>query len=201
MRNKFVGACVLLASLHAAPALAQDFDGPYVGVQAGWERKDVTDPETDLGAVPLDGDRQAFTGGFFTGYDRQVAPRIVVGAEAGMDFSADDSVEESNSLGLVKIDPKWSLDLTARAGYLVKPDTLAYVRAGYSNARVETSLSNAEIDLSDSENRDGWLAGAGIERKFLENVSGRLEYRYSDLSEGDDNYDRHRVLAGLTYRF
>lgn len=42
---------------------------------------------------------------------------------------------------------------------------------------------------------------AGIERRILKKISARLEYRYSDLSEGDGTFDRRRMLAGIAYRF
>jgi outer membrane immunogenic protein len=40
-----------------------------------------------------------------------------------------------------------------------------------------------------------------VERQVAQNVTARLEYRYSKFSEGDGKDDRHRVLAGLAYRF
>ena len=196
-----ISSCVLLALLPTAPAFAQDFNGLHAGVQGGWEQNDVRNPETDLGTVAIDDDHQSFTGGFFLGYDQQVAPQIVLGVEGGMDFSADDSVESTSVTGLVSVDPQWSIDLTTRAGYLLNPTTLTYVRGGYTNARIETSVTNGATLLLETENRNGWLVGAGVERQFLQNVSGRLEYRYSDLSEGEGSFDRHRILAGIAYRF
>lgn len=99
------------------------------------------------------------------------------------------------------LDPEWSLDLTGRAGYLLNPTTLAYARGGYTSARTETGVDTPLIRLTESENRDGWTLGAGIERKLQEKISARLEYRFSDLSEGDGNFDRHRMLVGIAYRF
>ena len=202
MRITVAAASSLALLLIAAePASAQDFTGPRVGVQGGWEQVDVRNPETDLGRVTFDRDRQTFTGGLFVGYDRQVAPRIVLGVEGGMDLSADDAVAGTIGTGLVSVDPQWSVDLTTRAGYLLGSSTLTYVRGGYTNARVETSLTGAATRLRETENRDGWLIGAGIERLFPRNISGRLEYRYSDLSEVDGTFGRHRILAGIAYRF
>ena len=129
--------------------------------------------------------------GRLVGYDRQVAPRIVLGAEA----RADPAPTEA----LAPLDPKEPSDFTARAGYLLDPATLAYVRGGHTNARIETSAS--ALLSSESEYRDSWTLGAGIERKILKKISGRLEYRYSDLSEGEGRFDRHRFLAGIAYRF
>lgn len=192
---------VLLGTMSAPAAFAQNFDGPYVGVQAGWDLTDVRNPSTELGTLALDDDGQSFTGGAFAGFDRQVAPRVVLGAEAGADIGSDDALKTSGGTGEAIIDPDWSFDLTARAGYLLNPSTLAYVRGGYTNARVKTTMTTPVARLTENENRDGWLAGAGIERQLMQHTSARLEYRYSDLSEGDGAYDRHRVLAGISYRF
>lgn len=192
---------VLLGTMSAPAAFAQNFDGPYVGVQAGWDLTDVRNPSTELGTLALDDDGQSFTGGAFAGFDRQVAPRVVLGAEAGADIGSDDALKTSSGTGEAIIDPDWSFDLTARAGYLLNPSTLAYVRGGYTNARVKTTITTPVARLTENENRDGWLAGAGIERQLMQHTSARLEYRYSDLSEGDGAYDRHRVLAGISYRF
>lgn len=199
-RRAFVGTALLL-SLSAAPGFAQNFDGPYAGVQAGWERTRARNVATHLGIPGLDDRGDAPTGGMFVGYDRQVAPHIVVGGEAGMDFSSDDNVQGSSPAGRLSIDPRWSLDLTARAGYLVDPRTLVYARGGYEDARIDANALIGGSRFADSENRDGWIVGAGIERQLLRNISGRLEYLYSDLSEGDGIADRHRVLAGIAYRF
>lgn len=202
MRIGFVFAgTALIAFLPAFQLSAQSFDGPYGGVHVGGQQADVRNPDSRPGTQTPDADRPSFTGGLFGGYDRQVGPRVVVGAEAGVDLAADDAAEGSTAAGLVAIDPRWSLDLTARAGYLLDPTTLAYVRGGYANARIETSADTPLSQLSESEYRDGWTLGAGIERQILKRISGRLEYLYSGLSEGDGTFDRHRLLAGIAYRF
>ena len=174
--NLIIRGCVILALLPTAPAFAQDFNGPHAGVQGGWAQTDVRNPETDLGTFAIDDDRQSFTGGLFVGYDQQVAPRIVLGVEGGLDFSSDDSVESTSGAGLVSVDPEWSIDFTSRAGYLVDPSTLAYVRGGYTNASVETSVTNGT--RTDRKREPERLAvGAGSSGSSA-NVSGRLEYRY-----------------------
>lgn len=190
-KGLMLAVTALFAFLPASHLWAQSFDGPFVGVHVGGQQADIRTLDTGLGTQVLEADRQSFTGGLFAGYDRQVAPRVVLGAEAGVDLASDDA--------LAGIDPKRSLDLTGRAGYLLDPATLAYVRGGYTNARVETNASS--LVSPESDYRDSWTLGAGIERKILKKISARLEYRYSDLSEGDGAFDRHRFLAGIAYRF
>lgn len=196
---------VVLATAIAAPfataASAAPFDGPFVGAQVGWQSEKMTDVKSSLGVVPLDEKKESVTGGIFAGYDKTINGRFVVGAEAGLDFASDDEIQSSVAGTNYSIDPKYSFDLTARAGYLVTPQTLLYVRGGYTNARVRTTVTNAAGIRSASDNQDGWLAGAGVERQITQNVSARFEYRYSKFSEDDGKDQRHRVLAGLSYRF
>lgn len=191
----------VLALSFAAAASAAPFDGPYVGAQVGWQSEKMRDVKSSLGISPVDDKVNSVTGGVFAGYDKTVNERFVVGAEAGLDFASDNEVQSNVAGSNYSVDPKYSFDVTARAGYLVNPQTLLYVRGGYTNARVRTTITNAAGIQSARNNRDGWLAGAGVERQVAQNVSARLEYRYSKLSEGDGKDQRSRVLAGLSYRF
>ena len=201
MRFSYAIAATVLILSPATPVLAQSFDGPHVGVEAGWDLTDVRNPSTDLGTFSLHDDRQSFAGGIYAGFDRRIASRIVLGGEAGIDIGANDAIKASNLSQLVRMDPDWSLDVTARAGYLIEPNSLAYIRGGYENVRLESITATPSLRVSASDNRDGWLLGAGVERQLTSHASARLEFRYSDLSDRGDEYVRNRVLAGITYRF
>lgn len=196
-----IALATALAAPFASAASAAPFDGPFVGAQVGWQSEKMRDVKSSLGVVPVDQDKRSVTGGVFAGYDRTINGRFVVGAEAGLDFASDNEVTASASGTSYSVDPKYSFDLTARAGYLVTPQTLLYVRGGYTNARIRTTVTTAGDVQTASDNQDGWLVGGGVERQLTQNVSARLEYRYSKLSEGDGKDYRHRVLAGLSYRF
>lgn len=193
-------AAVLVAGV-ASSASAEPFNGPFVGVQAGWAQDVVGTTSTDLGALAVNQKRDSFNGGVFAGYDHKIGNRFVLGAEAGIQFGVDDEVVSSVGARRVTIDPKRSIDLTARAGFLAGDKTLVYARGGYTNARLRVTLDDAVGVRSASENRDGWLVGGGVERAITDNVTARIEYRYSDLSDGDGKYDRHQAMVGVAYRF
>jgi outer membrane immunogenic protein len=193
-------ATVAGASL-ATPALAAPFNGPYVGAQVGWQSEKMRDVKSSFGAIPVDDTKQAITGGVFVGYDAAINGRFVLGAEGGLDLASDDEVQASDTGANYSVDPKYSFDVTARAGYLVNPKTLLYVRGGYTNARIRATVVNGTAIESASRSESGWVVGGGIERKVAQNVTARLEYRYSKFGEGDGKDYRHRVLAGLAYRF
>jgi outer membrane immunogenic protein len=190
-----------LAAAIVAPASAAEFNGPFVGAQVGWQSEKLRDIDSSFGVVPVDDTANSVTGGLYAGYDRRVTDRVVIGAEASLDFASDDELQTSSAGTTFSVDPKYSFDLTARAGFLVAPATLVYARGGYTNARVRTTVAGPIGSQSDSDNQDGWLLGAGIERQLKDNVSARLEYRYSKFSEDDGKDQRNRVLAGLSYRF
>jgi outer membrane immunogenic protein len=185
----------------ATPALAAPFDGPYVGAQVGWQSEKMTDVKSSFGTIPVNDRKDSITGGVFVGYDATINGRFVVGAEAGLDLASDDEVQASAAGANYSIEPRYSFDVTARAGYLVDPKTLLYVRGGYTNARTHATVVSATAIGSGSRSQSGWLAGAGVERQVAQNVTARFEYRYSKFGEGDGKDDRHRVLAGLAYRF
>jgi len=193
--KKYAFIALATAALAATPAYADTFSGPSIGVQGGWEENSVNDPSTAAGPTTLHAKGDTGTLGVFAGYDYKLTPHVVIGAQAELNFP----VTAHFGDGVTTIDPKRSIDLSARAGYLIDAKTLAYVRGGYSNVRESTAIPTLATYVSGSQN--GWLVGAGIERAVTQNVTGRIEYRYTDLSEGDGKWDRHQVLAGIAYHF
>jgi len=193
MKNiTYVAAALALAAGPVA-AHAQSFTGPFVGVQGGWEENNLRNPATAIGTTPLTQSSDTGTLGVFMGYDKEVYPRIVVGAQAEVNFP----ISSRFGNGLAAVSPKRSVDLSLRAGYLVTPKTLVYARGGYTNALVGANFGA----FHGSDDRDGWLLGGGVERKLSQTVSARVEYRYSDFSEGNGKFDRHQILAGVAYHF
>ncbi len=182
-----VGAALLVLS--AAPAMAQSFDGPYVGVQAGLNHD-----------IAIATDKDSVVGGVFAGYDREVAPNIVLGAEGGFSIAASDRIGPAGT-NAATIDPEYSFDLSARAGYVVGEKNLLYVRGGYANTRGDLSTTVANVTTTTKTTYDGWFVGSGIERKLTDNVSARVEYRFNDFGGDNSKYQRHQALVGVAYRF
>lgn len=202
MHNKaFLAAFVGIAATFAAPAQADTFDGPYVGVQAGWSRAETAD--ATIAAQPLDAEasRDALVIGGYAGYNHKVADRLVIGAEAGFSGTVDDKLRAQSGGNAITIDPRYSFDLGARAGYLVDDSTLVYLRGGYANLRVRTTLTGAAETLRTSDNLDGWQIGGGVERAITDHISARIEYRYSDFGNDGGQWDQHQALFGISYNF
>ena len=200
--NKLVFSAALTLMV-GVPAIAHadPFNGPYLGVQAGFNRDDIGTLDTRIGSLAIGRSRDSFIGGAYGGYDYRIAPRVVIGAEAGINFTSSDTITRSGSGDLARINPSYAFDLSARAGYLVTDDTLLYVRGGYDNVRARVTHEVRGVTARDRDNFDGWMVGGGVERAVTDSITLRAEYRYSDLSGGDGRFDRHQGLLGIAYRF
>jgi outer membrane immunogenic protein len=192
-----IGAALIMSTA----AHAETYNGPYVGVSAGWDRSELADQNIATQPINAEISRDALVLGGYAGYNYKATDRIVIGAEAGFSATVDDKIGTTVSGQALTIDPRFSFDLTARAGYLVTEKALLYVRGGYANTRVRTTLTTASGAVRQSDNIDGWLVGGGVEYAITENISARAEYRYSDFGRNGGQFDRHQTLIGVTYNF
>lgn len=172
----------------AAPAIAAEpFNGPFVGVEAGWQQDGFSERSN---GVTFSANADGFRYGAFLGYDFRAGSNAVAGLEVGLS----DSTAKSE---LLDGRADRTVDVTARAGALVSPTSLLYGRAGYSNAR------GSDFDGNFGETRDGWLLGAGYEVMLGTSASARLEYNYSQYDDADTGVTpkRHALKAGVAFRF
>ncbi len=111
------------------------------------------------------------------GYDWQFNSSWVLGAFADGQFgSLRGNVRDPFSAvtGQLKLQDSWAAG--ARLGYLVAPNVLSYVNAGYSGSHwsgstVLNGFTGAPFGLhTDSFNRSGWFVGSGVENNL--NVFG-----------------------------
>ena len=198
MNSKFlIIALAGVVTLATSPAQADTFDGPYVGVQAGWDRNEIGIEDVD----DVDISNDSLLIGGYAGYNFKIAERVVLGAEAGISTAVDDSFGLSTATETLTFDPRFSYDLSARAGYLVNERTLAYVRGGLAGTRLRISFDDGADPFSETGYVEGWQIGGGVEHALTDKLSARVEYRYSDLGQGDLEYDRHQALVGVSYNF
>ena len=127
----------------------------------------------------------------------------------------------------------WFATFRGRAGFLVDPGLLLYGTGGLAVGEVKfTTQATLTAQLfgpgaagttpagppvtvvgtaSESQTRVGWVAGAGLEKKFSRDWSVKLEYLYMDLGTKtylagtanaiDVPFRDHIVRAGINYQF
>ncbi|MBR0687245.1 porin family protein [Bradyrhizobium manausense] len=107
------------------------------------------------------------------GYDWQFAGTWVAGVFADGQFgSLKGTIQDQGPFfaGNIKNDYSWAAG--ARLGYLVAPNVLSYVNAGYSDSHWKgTTLFNTITTLpggahTDAFNRGGWFVGGGVENNL-----------------------------------
>lgn len=220
--------CAILAAgtmLAATPAFAQEegtpasnFDGLHVEGIVGYDHnrsgstKDI-DTNADI--------KQSIDGvvyGAGVGYDAAVGTNLTVGADAEISTSSakwDNNNGVPNTFNLGRVKAGRDIYVGGRLGYAVAPTTLVYVKGGYTNARYNLEGSDGTTNLRQRLDTDGYRVGAGVEQKFGTNTFARLEYRYSNYSKGEYDYngdtpdssrfkldtDRHQVVAAVGVRF
>lgn len=177
--KKFALALVALTAA-ATPAFAQDdastFTGGHISAVVGYDILDLNTSGVD------NPDGVAY--GVNLGYDLQRGNALF-----GIEGEVTESSAELKSGNTVVASAGRDLYVGGRVGF-VTGGTLIYGKAGYTNARVESG--------SDGENGDGIRVGGGVERKFGQNLFGKVEYRYSNY---EADVERHQIVAGLGVRF
>jgi outer membrane immunogenic protein len=172
---------------------ANDWSGFYLGALLGYTWGDAdTDPFSD---VEIDG----VDGGGYAGATWQFGT-FVIGAEADVLGSG---VEGSD--GPLSVDQGINGSLRARAG-IALDRFLLYGTAGGAVTDVELS----GLGSSDDATLWGWTAGAGAEAMVFNNVTARVEYRYTDYEDEtftlgagavDSDLSTHSVRAGVGVQF
>jgi outer membrane immunogenic protein len=183
--RKFAAA-ILFAATISTPAFAQDaatnFGGGYVGVVGGVDNINA-DGESETG----------FIYGVNAGYDFQTGS-AVFGIEGEATLSTASECDTSVNLCA---EAGRDLYIGGRAGLPVASSVLAYVKAGYTNARAHLE-DTIGTDI-DSVNLDGVRGGVGLEyNNGTSPFTVRLEYRYSNY---ESDFSRHQGVLGVGFRF
>jgi outer membrane immunogenic protein len=197
--------------------------GFYVGVQAGygWGTYKAAFSGAN-GVTTTEYDSEGFVGGAHIGYNHQFGS-FVVGVEAdieGTGLDGNGGVRFSDG-SVLSASPDVSVQGSLRARLGVALDrVLIYATGGlaYANFENDYSLNDTVTgritDASFDNSEWGWTLGAGVEYAFTDNLTARVEYRYTQFSgyQNDDaaffdgasydfDPDFHTVRVGLSYKF
>ena len=216
--RKFVVATILAGTAVATPALAQDvgptFTGPRVEAILGYDHVGAgSDVDNNNGR-----DDQSIDGllyGVGAGYDINLGSAVVgVEGEYTDSTAKSDRYDLTDQFGFGRVSQGRDLYIGARAGILASPNTLVYVKGGYTNTKLNVLAGDTDETTDTAFKLDGWRIGGGVERAINQNTFAKLEYRYSKYdsahidfmdgatsSEFDIDTDRHQVVASVGWRF
>jgi outer membrane immunogenic protein len=195
--------------------VAPSWTGFYIFGGAGGGIWDA-DTHGNTGGVPVTIDQRNGGDGWFgtvgLGYDWQMSNWVIGGFADGQFGSLRGSENVLGVYGRVKMEDAWAAG--ARLGYLVAPNVLSYVNAGYTGSHWSGSnLTNfAGLSLgthTDSFNTNGWFVGGGVENNL--NIFGisapgwfmKTEYRaaYYDRKNLDIRTNGTNAFVGDAISF
>lgn len=184
------GPAVVPYAPNALPPAIYGWAGPYVGgiVGYGWGEFDV------IGSGTIDDN--GFVGGVFAGYNFQFDPSWVWGLEGDLMGSG-----MSGSAGAATAETRWTSTVRGRLGYLFGGNMMAYATGGFAMMGGETGTSPKY-----TASHLGWTLGAGLEAMLAANITGRVEYRYSDYGVrsyggADVRPTSGELLTGVALKF
>jgi outer membrane immunogenic protein len=188
----------------AAPAIAYNWTGCYIGGNAGGG---FARARQEFALAPFTGilfsDSQGgdVIGGGQLGCDVQF-DRFVIGAQGQFDFGriSTGTIEPLFPTFTSAAQTKQLFTATARAGYLVMPSVLAYVTGGAAWAQTYLTVTGSVpapfLSESATLNRSGWTVGGGAEWMFAPGWSVFAEYNYLDFGTGIAPYVSGPNTAG-----
>jgi outer membrane immunogenic protein len=193
------------ADLSAPVEDADVWSGFFIGIQGGYAFKDVELTTDDGTPVSTDIESDDFVIGAYYGRNWQ-SGNLVFGLDSSFSYIGldeddvgDDTFFEADFLGLSRLKVGYAFD-----------DTLLFVAGGLA-----TTFFEAEDPAFDEEDDDwafGWTVGAGVEHKFSDNWSARIEYAYfhiesddmelpTDVGTIDIELEGHIIRGGIAYHF
>jgi outer membrane immunogenic protein len=224
MNRLLLTACAgLLAAAVATPSFAADLSRPsykapiyvapfswsgfYIGLNGGygWGNSNWSSvltsgspqPKGAMGGGTLGYNLQ--TGSFVWGLEGDFDLSWIKGSSLGTGVCAGVGCETKNS---------WLATGRGRIGY-AWDRWLPFLTAGAAFGNIKMTPNTG---LSESKNKLGWTAGAGVEYAFMGEWSAKIEYLYVDLGKAtcgaascgidtDVSYKTNLVRAGVNYRF
>ena len=181
----------------AEAAPAGNWSGAYLGGAATY----------DFGKFSgsTDGrDAKGLGGSVYGGYNMQ-SGSIVYGAEADLSYAGEDGSAGSNAGTGLTGTQGVNGSVRGRVGYDLNP-FLVYGTAGVAAANHELKGGGD----SDEKLAAGYTVGAGVETFVTDNITARVEYRYSDYQKRDFDingstvsrgFDDHSVKVGMGVKF
>ncbi len=220
---KYATALLVAGSILAAasPAMAQDaegdnFTGFRVEALGGYDVSQAGS-SVDGEAEGNDESIEGINYGVGAGYDFN-AGGVVLGVEGEFtDSTAKTTFEEGGDFegfGFGRVGAGRDLYVGARVGFLASPDLMVYGKGGYTTAKYDVMATDGTTEVETDINADGFRLGAGVEYALSGNTFAKIEYRYSNYTEaeldfedadnvdlGEIDLDRHQVMAGFGFRF
>ena len=207
----------------SAQAVA-NWTGFYAGVLAGAGMGDAMQtsvaPITNADLSPIAGKvhRSGAVGGFQAGYGVMTGS-IFMGVESDLALTTTRGKQNANGAyngapASASLEAKTPMmgTLRGRIGHVID-DVLIYGTGGMASALQTSTFTVTQNDRGASQTSSGssrglyvgWALGLGVEKFFVKDLSGKLEYLYVSVGDGirarQDPNGLHLLRGGVNYHF
>jgi outer membrane immunogenic protein len=199
----------VLAPTPAVPSWTGFYAGADLGgafLNQSWNSTSLAFPDGSAEPFSSDPHARLTSGnariGGYVGYDWQLAPRWVVGAEADIGYANDRGAANqipgyTHGVAGDNVRTSAGLDagLVARGGYLLTPTLLAFGDAGMGLQRVSASIYCADNEsfcnhpfypplyATQSGTQYGYKLGVGLDDMITEHLIARVDFQFTGLSD------------------
>ena len=192
-----------------APPLVPIFTwtGAYGGIVGGYGFGDFNGRGNAIAGSPNGG----LVGGTL-GYNYQLPSNIVIGVEGDVAYAGIGNTQTTAGPVTAKNTLNLQTTVRGRVGYAVNR-MLFYATGGYAGGNLHTTIYDvpAGFYAANSNFLSGYAIGAGAEYAIMPNLSGKVEYLYTDLGKGDNfvgtadatrvGISTSNIRVGLNYHF
>ena len=230
--KKAVLASIVVAVLCGAPAFAADamvsWTGVYAGVHGGYAWNKLS--ASEVNTLTVDGPTTIP----FVQTETVNPNGVIYGARIGADYEFPNHVVigiageiprgraakkdtlaiggENPSVQPIEVEVRTSFNVRGRVGYAFD-NLMVFATGGYVQGKGKIDLITGEGVLpSGNVTHKGWLGGAGVEMRLLQNWRLGLEYRYLSLGKEDycfplvlacipTKWNTHHTLVSVNYQF
>lgn len=211
-------AAVAAPGIAAAQDVRETFVGPRVEAIVGYDHNRSGSSVDNDSTRDLKQSIDGVTYGVGVGYDAALGNSLRAGVEAELSDSTakwDTNNSAPNTFNLGRVSADRDIYVGGRLGVVTSPSTMIYVKGGYTNARFGLVGTNGTVSRDQRLDTDGYRVGAGIEHQLSGKAYVKAEYRYSNYSKGEFDFngttpdssrfkidtDRHQVVVGAGLRF
>lgn len=168
----------ILATSISSMAIAEPFNGPYLGAQGGYDSYHLD----TTGIFPGFSGRADFGGtggsfGLFAGYGKTFN-NVYLGGELEGSLNSADAKLSDNVGDNFGVKSKNTFGAAIRAGFLLNPTTLLYGTVGAVRSKYDGTGQ-----LTGSKSLTGTRLGLGAETAISAKVTARLGWSYTDYQD------------------
>ncbi len=198
--KKTILAALAASVLATGAAQAAGFNGPYVGLDAGYTTLKSEGLASTIGSE-LEDSNVNF--GVQLGYGATLSGNFYLGGEFGLRNNAGDFGSKSFTIAgraaTAKAETSTAKMFSLIPGFVISPNTLVYARIARVNVDTEATITVPSLNLSQSStsNGDANIYGLGIDYLMNSNLSVKAEAN----KLAADDADGTSFNVGVNYRF